>query len=342
MLGKIKLSQVTKEFKTFSRRQGLRGAILDLFRRDYQTIKALDRVSFEISPGEIVGYIGPNGAGKSTTLKIIAGVLLPTEGNVEVNGLNPWDRRREHCSRIGVLFGHRSQLGWNLPVLESFNFLREIYAIPERDYKDRLDELIEALDLEPLLRLPVRELSLGQRTRCELAAVLLHDPKVLLLDEPTIGLDIDVKLRVRSFLKQLNRERGTTILLASHDLQDVEGLAGRVMVIDRGRIIFDGSLKELRRRYSPYYKRVVLRLRDGRALMRAQDKLKALKLKGLEPRVDGLDLMLTVREEFHVRELMELVPQEDLRDLSLEDPRIEDVVLEIYRGQDAAQHKSDP
>jgi ABC-2 type transport system ATP-binding protein len=235
---------------------------------------------------------------------------------------------------IGVLFGHRSQLGWNLPVLESFRFLRDIYGVSRNEFERRLDALGEALDLEPLLRLPVRELSLGQRTRCELAAVLLHNPPVLLLDEPTIGLDLEVKLRVREFLKELNEREGTTVLLASHDLQDVEGLARRVIVIDRGRLLFDGPLEELKRRYSPYQKRLTLRFVNSRALAQTRSQLQALKIPDcdLTIREEGLSIELTLQDT-DVQTLLGALPQEGLRDLSVEDPKIEDVVLRIYKSR---------
>ena len=334
--GSIQLCNVSMHFKTFQRRAGLWGAVRDLLRREYTVVKALDDISLEIQRGEVVGYIGPNGAGKSTTLKIIAGVLHPTAGSVRVNGLDPWRERETHCRLIGVLFGHRSQLGWNLPVLESFRFLKDIYGVPEQDFERRLDALIKALDLEPLLKLPVRELSLGQRTRCELAAVLLHNPPVLLLDEPTIGLDLEVKLKVREFLKELNTREGTTILLASHDLQDVEGLAKRVIVIDRGRLLFDGNLKELKRRYSPYHKRVRLQFRSPEALLRARRDLNALQPADLAISEDGLRLTVTLTESMGVQDLLQRVPQEELQDLAVEDPRIEDVVMVIYKSRDRA------
>ncbi len=333
MRGSIRLYKISKHFKTFFRRQGLTGAFLDLFRREYHTVKALDNISMTVNPGEIVGYLGPNGSGKSTTLKIIAGILLPTEGQVEVNGLTPWVHHQEHNHLIGVLFGHRSQLSWNLPVIESFHFLKEIYSIPERQYEGRLEEVVEALELEPLLHLPVRELSLGQRTRCELAAVLLHNPPVLLLDEPTIGLDIGVKLKVRAFLKEINTKHRTTILVASHDLQDVEGLADRVVVIDKGRIIFDGSLEKLRLDYSPYFKRIVLHFKDEEAIFQAQHLLRRLDLQAIKQSVDGLSLTVTLKQEFRIQNILNTIPQEGLKDLVVEDPRIEDIVLEIYRRQ---------
>ena len=335
--GSIQLSRVSMHFRTFARRSGLLGAIRDLFRREYAVVKALDDVSLQIERSEVVGYIGPNGAGKSTTLKIIAGVLHPTAGSVRVNGLDPWRERERHCHLIGVLFGHRSQLGWNLPVLESFRFLKDIYGVSERDFERRLDALVKALDLEPLLKLPVRELSLGQRTRCELAAVLLHNPPVLLLDEPTLGLDLEVKLKVREFLKELNAREGTTILLASHDLQDVEGLAKRVIVIDRGRLLLDGSLEDLKRRYSPYRKRVRFQFKSPEALSRARRELEALRSTDLAISEDGLRLTVTLTEDMGVQDLLRRVPQEELQDLAIEDPRIEDVVMAIYKSRDRAR-----
>ncbi len=237
---------LTKEFRKFRSRPGLAGAFADLFARRYQVVRAVDRVDLVVRRGEMVGYLGPNGAGKSTTIRLLAGILVPTSGLLRVNGMVPWRERERFARTIGVVFGQRSQLWYDLAVRESFRLLQRIYRVPEEDFRRQYGFLAEALDLDPLLEVPVRHLSLGQRMRCELAAALLHDPPLLFLDEPTIGLDVVAKRRIRAFLRELNRRRGVTVLLTTHDLGDIEALCERAVILDRGRVIFDGPLAELR------------------------------------------------------------------------------------------------
>ena len=246
----IEVHELRKTFKVQRNREGLAGALRDLFRREYVEVTAVKDISFTIPQGEICGYIGENGAGKSTTIKMLAGILVPTSGTVRVAGYVPWRERERFVRNIGVVFGQRSQLWWDIGVIESFRLLRKVYRVPMADYRRRLDELVERLQLGDLLNRPVRKLSLGQRMRCELVASLLHNPSILFLDEPTIGLDIVVKTEIREFLIQLNREHGTTILLTTHDLQDIEALCSRVIMLDDGRIIYDGGLDELKTRWS--------------------------------------------------------------------------------------------
>ncbi|KAF0244790.1 MAG: ABC-2 type transport system ATP-binding, partial [Planctomycetota bacterium] len=247
----ILVENLVKTFRVAERRPGLSGAVAGLFARKSRVVRALDGASFSIEPGELVGYIGPNGAGKSTTVKLLSGILVPDSGRCEVLGRVPWKDRRAHVARLGVVFGQRTQLWWDLPAGESFELLRDIYGVAQADYAKRLDELVALLDLAPLLRTPARQLSLGQRMRCDIAATLLHAPPILFLDEPTIGLDAPSKLAVRDFVKRLNRERGVTVILTTHDLDDVEALCRRVLVVGNGRVLMDGTLESLRAAVTP-------------------------------------------------------------------------------------------
>jgi ABC-2 type transport system ATP-binding protein len=248
----IELRNINKTFKVARRNAGFGEALKAMFRKEYTYIHALKDVTFTIGDGEMVGYIGPNGAGKSSTIKIMSGILNPDSGECVINGLTPWKSRKEHVRNIGVVFGQRSQLWWDVPVIDSFELIRDIYKVDESVYKRNLDELTEMLDLDEIIRTPTRQLSLGQRMRCEIAASLLHDPKILFLDEPTIGLDAVSKIAVRNFIRRINNERKTTVILTTHDMQDIEALTERILLIGKGRILLDGSLSELKKRNSEY------------------------------------------------------------------------------------------
>lgn len=242
----IEMKGICKAYRVRKREAGIGNALRGLFSRSYTEIQALRDMTFTIPTGQIVGYIGPNGAGKSTTIKILSGILRPDSGECRVNGMVPWEDRKRYVSRLGVVFGQRSQLWWDVPVMDSFRLLQDIYRISEERFQENLDRLTNQLDLGDLLTAPVRTLSLGQRMRCEIAAALLHDPEVLFLDEPTIGLDAVSKLKVREFILEENRRKGTTVILTTHDMQDIDALCERVLLIGKGLLLLDGPIEEIR------------------------------------------------------------------------------------------------
>lgn len=325
----IVVDNLEKRFRVAERRAGLRGAFSALVQRRYRDVYALHGVSFSIEPGELVGYIGPNGAGKSTTIKILSGILTPSGGRCEIGGRVPWKDRIAHVSRIGVVFGQRTQLWWDLPVIESFELLRDIYRVGAGDYSRTRDELVALLDLEPLLDVPVRQLSLGQRMRCDLAASLLHRPEVLFLDEPTIGLDATAKLAMRDFVKMQNRERGTTVLLTTHDMDDIEALCTRLMLINHGTLLMDGTVNDLRsdeRRVLVDFDAEPVLLEEHAALVSERQ----------GPRVQ-------FRVSGRVPEFVAgLSRRYRIRDLVVEHPPIEEIVADLYRAQREVQREAGP
>lgn len=245
----IEVKQISKTFKVTKKKSGLKEAFKSFFKREYFYVDAVKDISFSIEKGEIVGYIGPNGAGKSTTIKILSGILTPDSGSCVIDKVIPWKNRKEYVKKIGVVFGQRSQLWWDIPAEDTFDLLKDIYDIPDAEYQNTKKELIEKLNLEDIINIPVRQLSLGQRMRCEIAASLLHNPEILFLDEPTIGLDAISKQLVRDFIKRLNKEKHTTIILTSHDTSDITSLAKRIILIGKGQVLYDGSLRTLKNKY---------------------------------------------------------------------------------------------
>jgi ABC-2 type transport system ATP-binding protein len=248
----IRVERLSKHFKVLNRREGLLGAMRDLFSADFRIVKAVDEITFDIQAGEIVGYIGPNGAGKSTTIKMMTGILKPTGGELLVAGNVPHKNREKNAQIMGVVFGQRTQLWWDLPVLESFKILKEIYRVDDGTYDNQMGLFNELVDLRALYATPVRELSLGQRMLCDIAASFLHNPQVVFLDEPTIGLDISIKHKIRTVIKELNQARNMAVILTTHDLADVEALCQRIIIIDKGKIIYDGNLREVTALFGDY------------------------------------------------------------------------------------------
>jgi len=248
----IHIQNLTKHFKILNRREGLSGAFKDLFSGDFRSVKAVDGISFDINAGEIVGYIGPNGAGKSTTIKMMTGILKPTDGTILINDHVPYTNRIKQAQIMGVVFGQRTQLWWDLPVIESFKILKEIYKVDQKTFDRHMDMFNELVGLKALYSQQARTLSLGQRMLCDITASFLHNPQVVFLDEPTIGLDISVKAKIRSVIKELNRERNTTIILTTHDLGDVEALCHRIIIIDKGKILYDGDIKKVNALFGAY------------------------------------------------------------------------------------------
>ena len=248
----IEMNGVVKEFKVLNRREGLKGSLLDLFSRDYRTVTAVDNISVKIPKGQIVGYLGPNGAGKSTTIKMMTGVLEPTRGDIIVNGNIPYKNRAKNAENIGVVFGQRSQLWWSLPLIESFKLLKDIYLIPDKEYEDMMALYESLVDMEPILHKTVRQMSLGQRTLSDILAAFLHNPKIVFLDEPTIGLDVSMKTKIRELIKELNRQKNTTVILTTHDMGDVDALCERIVIIDHGKMIYDNDMEHLKSYFGSY------------------------------------------------------------------------------------------
>ena len=318
----IEVKQINKTFKVPLRSSGKFGTLKSFFSRKYKYIDAIKDISFSIKKGEIVGYIGPNGAGKSTTIKILSGILVPDSGNVVIGGKVPWKDRREYVSNIGVVFGQRSQLWWDIPAIDSFNLLKDIYKIPEDKYTKKLNELVELLNLKDIINVPVRQLSLGSRMRCEIAASLLHSPKILFLDEPTIGLDAVSKKIVRDFIKKLNKQNNVTVILTTHDMADIEALAKRIILIGKGEVLYDGTLSKLKKNYD-YLRKIKVTTKD-------KLELKKDYIVDLKDLPDGYDFTIDVRK-VEISDFIKLISSKiSIIDIDIDSGNIEELIVRLY------------
>ena len=329
----IHVSNLSKVFRVLKRKPGFLGALRTLFSNDYEELRAVHNISFEISPGELVGYIGPNGAGKSTTIKMLTGILYPSSGDATVAGLTPYRERTRNGRQIGVLFGQRSHLLWDIPARDSFDLMRRMYAIPPDRYQANLKLFTALLDLGELLDRPVRQLSLGQRMRCELVATLLHDPQIVYLDEPTIGLDVVAKDRIREFIQHLNQQRGVTIMLTTHDIADIEKLCKRVLIIDKGELIYDGSLSAIKKQYGRR-RRLIFTTIDGATPAGLEAELAALG-DGIQvaPGDEGKVVVTFDPHRVPVSDLTRtIVNHHVVTDLSVEEADLEGIIRQIYGG----------
>ena len=304
----ILMKGVCKDFKVLNRHEGLKGSIKDLFSRDYKTVSAVKDVSLTVNKGEIVGYLGPNGAGKSTTIKMMTGVLEPTSGEILVNGLVPYKDRTKNCENIGVVFGQRSQLWWSLPLIESFKLLRDIYMVPQKEYDDMIALYRSLVDIEPIMHKPVRQMSLGQRTLSDILAAFLHNPGIVFLDEPTIGLDVSMKSKIRDRILGLNKEKHTTVILTTHDMGDVDALCKRIVIIDKGSKIYDNDIDHLKSYFGSYR---TLRMRIG----------------------DTWEERLIDEKETDVMSVIaETQAKHKIKDIQLQEISTEEVIKKIYEG----------
>ena len=309
----IIMKNLCKDFKVLNRHEGLKGSIRDLFSRDYKTVSAVKNVSLSIDRGEIIGYLGPNGAGKSTTIKMMTGVLEPSSGEIMVNGVVPYKNRTKNAENIGVVFGQRSQLWWSLPLIESFKLLRDIYLVPEKQYQDTLNLYSSLVDIEPILHKPVRQMSLGQRTLSDILAAFLHNPSIVFLDEPTIGLDVSMKDKIRSLILGLNKEKNTTVILTTHDMGDVDALCRRIVIIDHGQKIYDNDIEHLKN-YFGSYRTLRMKTTGGNWEELLID----------EKTTDIMDVILKRSRETKIE------------DIQLKEISTEEVIKKIYEGGDMA------
>lgn len=323
----IRVRDLCKEFRRPERFSGFFGGVRTLVTRRYTITRAVDSVSFDVEEGELVGYLGPNGAGKSTTIKMLTGILVPTSGTIEVAGVTPWKQRERNAKQIGVVFGQRSQLWWDLPLIESFRLVAKLYDVPHTMFKANLDRFIDLLGMATFVDTPVRQLSLGQRMRGDLAAAMLYTPRILYLDEPTIGLDVVARERIRSFVAELNRDERTTIILTTHDLDDVERLCNRIVLIDRGMVLYDGDVATLKARYAPY-REVIVQLAGPNVSLRI-DRPGVEQVRGDE---GTLRLRVDPNRTQAADVISEVMARAQVSDLTIVEPQLENVIHQIYEG----------
>lgn len=323
-MSQIVVKDISKTFRVSKKQEGKFSTLKNFFKREYKYIEAIKDISFSIEEGEIVGYIGPNGAGKSTTIKMLSGILVPDSGSVKVNGKIPYKERESYVKDIGVVFGQRSQLWWDIPARDTFELLKEIYKIDEFEYQITRDELIETLNLKEIIDIPVRQLSLGQRMRLEIAASLLHKPKILFLDEPTIGLDAVSKQIVRDFIKKINKKQKITVILTTHDMNDIEALANRIILIGKGSLLYDGSLNTLKRKYdNNRYIEVI-----------TKDKIKSIKKKGIidfEKISNGYKFIIDSKI-LDVSSFINYISDKvDIIDMDIKNESIDNIIINLYK-----------
>lgn len=328
----IYVDNVTKEFKKVVKDSGLKGSVKSLFNRKYDIVKAVDDISFHVPKGEILGFIGANGAGKSTTIKMLTGILTPTSGNIQINGQVPYKNRKKYVKEIGVVFGQRTQLWWDLPLVETFSVLKQIYQVEDKAFNERMGLLNEVLELEDFVKSPVRTLSLGQRMRADLAASLIHNPKVLFLDEPTIGLDVAVKNNIRKAITQINEQEKTTIILTTHDLNDIESLCKRIVMIDKGKIMYDGSLTQMKTQFGKY-REVNISWFNNEQLEKLNF-IANFKVENDDIKVNKNKEKITVTfnaEKISISDMLSyILANVSVKDLSVNDVNIEEIVCRMY------------
>ena len=320
----IEVKNISKTFKVPVRNAGLKETMKSFFHRKYNYVHAVKDISFNIEQGEIVGYIGPNGAGKSTTIKILSGILTPDTGTASIDGMIPWTNRTKYVKNIGVVFGQRSQLWWDIPAEDTFDLLCEMYKLDKHEYQKTKEELVEKLNLKEIIKMPVRQLSLGQRMRCEIAASLLHKPKILFLDEPTIGLDAVSKKVVRDFIKKINQEQNVTVILTTHDMSDIEALAKRIILIGKGKVLYDGSLTKLKRKYDT----------ESFVTISTKSKLPNLKKKGIISRTkvpDGYKFVIDTKVIDISSFLNYLSDKINIDDVEIDKQNVDDIIIKLYQ-----------
>ena len=324
----IKMQNIVKEFKVLNRREGLRGSLKDLFSRDYKIVRAVDNISMGIEQGEIIGYLGPNGAGKSTTIKMMTGVLEPTSGEILINGNVPYANRTKNAQEIGVVFGQRSQLWWALPLIESFRILKDIYRISDEQYNGMIKLYKSLVDLEPILHKPVRQMSLGQRTLSDILAAFLHNPKIVFLDEPTIGLDVSMKAKIRTLIHALNKEKNTTVILTTHDMGDVDALCRRIVIIDKGKMLYDNDIEHLKGFFGSYR---TLKIRvDGDLKIQAENVKKDVSDFSVNVDDEWISVLVDEEKAKIMDVLAKLQNSYKITDMKLEEISTEEVIKKIY------------